>query len=307
MKFVTSLLAQDARVGLIFAYYIYIYVYIHIWLLVDEVYYVITNVIHIEIIHIYVLPIYIYIYIYVFPLVDEVCYVITKCTRRSHLNQSIHIHTFTYIYIRVATSEWGIFCHHKMHASGSHIYICICILFSPIRRWCFWQPDADISWGCQNPHRLMGEKRICIYIYKEYSHLDMYIYIRNTCTSSNTRIRPINTYLYTYIYTYTFIATSAWGFKRHEEMHASGSCVYVFLFFSSRLVDEVFYVLKKCTRRALVTSSLNVMGDVIMYAHTLLVTTYKDALHSMLAARYMNICICSHMCVYIYMYTYTYI
>jgi len=33
-----------------------------------------------------------------------------------------------------------------------------------------------------------------------------------------------------------------------------------------------------------VTSSLNAMGDVIMYAHTLLVTTYKDALHSMLAA-----------------------
>lgn len=52
----------------------------------------------------------------------------------------------------------------------------------------------------------------------------------------------------------------------------------------SALVDEVFYVLKKCTRRALVTSSLNAMGDVIMYAHTLLVTTYKDALHTMLAA-----------------------
>ena len=52
----------------------------------------------------------------------------------------------------------------------------------------------------------------------------------------------------------------------------------------SALVDEVFYVLKKCTRRALVTSSLNAMGDVIMYAHTLLVTSYKDALVGMLAA-----------------------
>jgi hypothetical protein len=52
----------------------------------------------------------------------------------------------------------------------------------------------------------------------------------------------------------------------------------------SALVDEVFFVLKKCTRRALVTSSLNAMGDVIMYAHTLLVTSYKDALAAMLAA-----------------------
>ena len=52
----------------------------------------------------------------------------------------------------------------------------------------------------------------------------------------------------------------------------------------SPLVDEVFYVLKKCTRRALVTSSLNAMGDVIMYAHTLLVTTYKEALEALLAA-----------------------
>ena len=52
----------------------------------------------------------------------------------------------------------------------------------------------------------------------------------------------------------------------------------------SGLVDEVFYVLKKCTRRALVTSSLNAMGDVIMFAHTLLVTTYKEALEALLAA-----------------------
>ena len=69
-------------------------------------------------------------------------------------------------------------------------------------------------------------------------------------------------------------------------------CIFLFFWISSPLVDEVFYVLKKCTRRALVTSSLNAMGDVIMYAHTLLVTTYKDSLHSMLAARFMSMCVC---------------
>ncbi|EKX43979.1 component of oligomeric golgi complex 4, partial [Guillardia theta CCMP2712] len=52
----------------------------------------------------------------------------------------------------------------------------------------------------------------------------------------------------------------------------------------SALVDEVFFVLKKCSRRALATSSLNAMGDVIMYAHSMLVTTYKEALEAMLAA-----------------------
>jgi hypothetical protein len=52
----------------------------------------------------------------------------------------------------------------------------------------------------------------------------------------------------------------------------------------SALVDEVFYVLKKCTRRALVTCSLNAMGDITIYAHTLIVSTYKDALQAQLAA-----------------------
>ena len=52
----------------------------------------------------------------------------------------------------------------------------------------------------------------------------------------------------------------------------------------SALVDDVFYIIKKCSRRALVTASLNAMGDVVMYANTLLVTTYKDALVGMLDA-----------------------
>ena len=52
----------------------------------------------------------------------------------------------------------------------------------------------------------------------------------------------------------------------------------------SAMVDEVFFILKKCARRALATSSLNAMGHVIMYCHTVLVSTYKDALDALLAA-----------------------
>lgn len=66
-----------------------------------------------------------------------------------------------------------------------------------------------------------------------------------------------------------------------SEMHRTKD---LFALQVSSLVDEVFFVLKRSTHRAVRTSSLNAMGDVIMYVSTLLVTTYKEALEYLLAS-----------------------